>query len=362
MGYIVESGLSGRSSVAALVRSFYQVHWYWRGQHRAGVGYPRGTTNMIMYVKGNLLQSPAQVLVNTVNTVGVMGRGIALEFKRLFPEMYRQYRDLCENGQLDIGKLWLHKSSNKWVLAFPTKKHWRYPSRVEYIEAGLQKFVGSYEDLGIHSVAFPALGCGNGQLDFESQVKPLMERYLRSLPIEVFIYPGRETEFVEHLRQEEMERWLRTEPTALPFSEVWVDLQGVLETQGTFETVSRRNEFVARMSVDREGIEVVAASQKYHLEYATLEAFWQQLRTHGFSMRHIAPDVDRGLSYLIPIFAQLDYVTPVHVADQYENLRRAAVTGLQILPSAFARESAGFASGHSQLSFWSTSRSPTCAP
>ena len=143
---------------------------------------------MILYVKGNLLQSPAQVLVNTVNTVGVMGRGIALEFKRLFPEMYRQYRELCERGQFGIGMLWLYKSPNKWVLNFPTKKHWRNPSRVEYVEAGLRKFVNSYADLGVHSIAFPALGCGNGQLDFETQVKPLMEKYLRQLPIEVFIY------------------------------------------------------------------------------------------------------------------------------------------------------------------------------
>lgn len=152
---------------------------------------------MILYVKGDLFQSPAQVLVNTVNTVGVMGKGIALEFKRLFPEMYRRYRDLCEQRQIEIGKLWLYKSPNKWVLNFPTKKHWRYPSRVEYIEAGLQKFVESYGNLDIHSIAFPPLGCGNGQLDFETQAKPLMEKYLRQLPIEVFIYTNRESAVVK---------------------------------------------------------------------------------------------------------------------------------------------------------------------
>lgn len=146
---------------------------------------------MISYVSGNLFQSPAQVLVNTVNTVGVMGKGIAFDFKRLFPEMYQQYRELCEQNQFKIGMLWLYKSPNKWVLNFPTKKHWRHPSHVEYIEAGLQKFVNSYTNLGIHSIAFPSLGCGNGQLDFETQVKPLMEKYLRNLPIEVFIYYSR---------------------------------------------------------------------------------------------------------------------------------------------------------------------------
>jgi len=293
---------------------------------------------MILYVRGNLLQSPAQVLVNTVNTVGVMVMGIALDFKRLFPEMYRQYRELCEQGQFHVGMLWLYKSPNKWVLNFPTKKHWRYPSRVEYIEAGLQKFVDSYANLGIHSVAFPPLGCGNGQLDFETQVKRPMENYLRKLPIEVFIYPGRKSEFVEHLHPKEMKKWLRSEPTALPFAEVWDDLTQLLGEKTVFETIVRKKPFTAQISQNPLGITIVAAGQNYHIKYETLLSFWQQLRTHGFSMRHIAPGIDRQMSYLISIFEKLDYVTPVHVADSYDSLQNAAVTGLQVLPSAFSRE------------------------
>lgn len=298
---------------------------------------------MILYVKGSLLQSPAQVLVNTVNTVGVMGKGIALEFKRLFPEMYHQYRELCEHGQFQIGTLWLYKSNNKWVLNFPTKKHWRNPSRVEYIDAGLQKLVNSYADLGIYSIAFPALGCGNGQLDFERQVKPLMEKYLRQLPIEVFIYPGHKNTFVEHLNPEEMKKWLRSEPTSLPFAEVWDDLTQLLDQKGHFETIARRTSFTARISQSPSGIEIIAAGRRYIIQYEMLVAFWQQLRTHGFSMRHIAPGLDRQMSYLLPIFAALDYVTPVHVADTYDGLQESVVTGLQILPSAFIHESPQFA-------------------
>jgi len=294
---------------------------------------------MILYVKGNLFQSPAQVLVNTVNTVGAMGRGIALDFKRSFPDMYRQYHDLCERGELRIGILWLYKSPNKWVLNFPTKKHWRNPSHVEYIEAGLLKFVNSYADLGIHSIAFPSLGCGNGQLDFETQVKPLMEKHLRELPIEVFIYPGREGGFVEHLNPEVMKKWLRSEPTNLPFAEVWDDLTQLLGKRNEFKTIARKKPFTAQISQNPPSIKVVAAKQNYHIQYDTLVSFWQQLRIHGFSTRHIAPGIDRQMSYLIPIFAKLDYVTPVHVADNYDNLQRAVVTGLQILPAAFSRVS-----------------------
>jgi len=298
---------------------------------------------MILYVKSNLLQSPAQVLVNTVNTVGVMGKGIALEFKHLFPEMYSQYRELCEQGQFRIGMLWLYKSPNKWVLNFPTKKHWRNPSQIEYIDAGLQKFVGSYTDMGIHSIAFPALGCGNGQLNFETQVKPLMEKYLRPLPIEVFIYPGRKSTFVEHLNPKEMKKWLRSEPTSLPFAEVWDDLTRLLGKKHNFETIAKKRPFDARITKTPPGIEIVAAEQHYRVQYETIMAFWQQLRTHGFSMRHIAPGINRQTSYLISIFAELDYVTPVHVADNYDRLQNSAVTGLQVLPSAFVREPFQFA-------------------
>lgn len=294
---------------------------------------------MILYVDGNLFQSPAQVLVNTVNTVGVMGKGIALDFKRLFPEMYEQYRMLCEQKQFKIGMLWLYKSSNKWVLNFPTKTHWRYPSKIEYVETGLKKFASSYEDLGIYSIAFPALGCGNGQLDFETQVQPLMESYLRNLPIEIFIYPNiSNTDFVEHLEQKEMKQWLRAQPTALPFPEVWDDLVELLRSKSQFQTIARSRMFKACISNEPRGIEVATKKQRFILQYEDLMAFWQQLRTHGFSMRHIAPGLDRRMSYVTAIFADLDYVKPVHVSDSYDKLGNASVIGLQVLPEAFNRD------------------------
>lgn len=293
---------------------------------------------MILYVEGNLFNSPAQVLVNTVNTVGVMGKGVALEFKRLFPDMYKQYRVLCEQGSFDIGMLWLYKSPNKWVLNFPTKKHWRNPSKIEYIEAGLKKFVDTYAEMGIHSIAFPPLGCGNGQLDFKNQVQPLMNEYLRNLPIDVFIYPEKDSPFVEHLSQNEMKKWLRTEPTSLPFLEVWDDLDQLFRKKTKFATIAQNNEFIARVHNDPKGIEILASGQRYLVKYEDLVAFWQQLRTHGFSNRRIAPGINKLISYLIPIFSELDYVKPVHATENYEQLSKATPSiGLQIMPSAFSR-------------------------
>ena len=143
---------------------------------------------MISYVTGDLLKSPAQTLVNPVNTVGVMGKGLALQFKKAYPAMFTEYKTRCEQGRLDVGTLWLHKSSDRWILNFPTKKHWRGKSKIAYIEAGLQTFVTTYADEGITSAAFPMLGCGAGGLDWETQVKPVMEHYLSPLPIEILVY------------------------------------------------------------------------------------------------------------------------------------------------------------------------------
>ncbi len=146
---------------------------------------------MISYTNGDLFESPAKILVNTVNTRGVMGKGIALRFKKIYPDMFNRYREHCQHRRLTIGKLHLYKTPHKWILNFPTKEHWRQPSRVEYIEEGLKKFRSSCTEIDAPSISFPMLGCGNGELDFETQVKPLMEKYLGSLSISALIHVDR---------------------------------------------------------------------------------------------------------------------------------------------------------------------------
>lgn len=142
---------------------------------------------MLLYHRTSIFESNAQTVVNTVNCVGVMGKGVAAEFKRQYPSMFEQYRALCDRGALEPGKLWLWKDADQWVLNFPTKIHWRNPSKLEWIEAGLQKFAAEFERRGITDISFPRLGCGNGNLDW-NDVRPLMERYLAHLPINIYVH------------------------------------------------------------------------------------------------------------------------------------------------------------------------------
>ncbi|MCT7996269.1 macro domain-containing protein [Laspinema olomoucense] len=146
----------------------------------------------IKVIRGNLFTSNCQTLVNTVNCVGVMGAGIALEFRLRYPKMYSSYVELCQKNLLDVGQLWLYKSSRRWVLNFPTKKHWKNPSQVKFLELGLQKFVDTYRQKEITSIAFPLLGTQHGGIPQEKSLE-IMKFYLGQcdLPIEIYIYdPG----------------------------------------------------------------------------------------------------------------------------------------------------------------------------
>ncbi|WP_083191333.1 macro domain-containing protein [Salipiger sp. CCB-MM3] len=142
---------------------------------------------MINYRRSDIFTSDAQTLVNTVNCVGVMGKGIAKEFKKREPEMFLAYKEICDKKLLTPGKLWLWRQSVPWILNFPTKNHWKGPSKIEWIEAGLDKFAGTFREKGITSISFPRLGCGNGGLDWET-VRPVMEHYLDPLPIPIYIH------------------------------------------------------------------------------------------------------------------------------------------------------------------------------
>jgi O-acetyl-ADP-ribose deacetylase (regulator of RNase III) len=147
---------------------------------------------MIELVKGNLLEADAEALVNTVNTVGVMGKGIALQFRQAFPENYRFYRKACEQGEVVPGRMLIFETRKltnpRFIINFPTKRHWRGKTRIKDIEDGLYDLIAEVSSRQIHSIAMPPLGCGNGGLKWE-QVKPLIERAFATLPdVRVMLY------------------------------------------------------------------------------------------------------------------------------------------------------------------------------
>ncbi len=147
---------------------------------------------MIKQEEGNLLESEAEALVNTVNCVGVMGKGIALQFKQAFPDNFRAYEKACRAKEIAPGKVFVFETGQivnpRFVINFPTKRHWRGNSRIEDIAAGLDALIDEIDRLGITSIAVPPLGCGNGGLNW-SEVRPLIEKAFERTPkVQVLLF------------------------------------------------------------------------------------------------------------------------------------------------------------------------------
>jgi len=160
---------------------------------------------MIKYITGNILDSDAQALINTVNTVGVMGKGIALQFKKAYPNNFKAYKEASQKAELAVGKLFITRDSNvnsgeKIIINFPTKTDWKKPSEYKYIEDGLDDLIKIIEINEIKSIAIPPLGAGNGGLKWE-RVKKILEQKLSHLTTDILVYEPT-AQIKEHLKKE----------------------------------------------------------------------------------------------------------------------------------------------------------------
>jgi len=147
---------------------------------------------MIRFTQGNLLEADVQAVVNTVNTVGIMGKGIALMFKDRFPDNFKAYEAACKAGEVETGRMFVTRSPEltgpRWIINFPTKQHWRSKTRPEWIRDGLEDLERVIAREGIRSIAVPPLGCGNGGLDWQG-VRPMIEAALGDLEdVEIIVY------------------------------------------------------------------------------------------------------------------------------------------------------------------------------
>jgi O-acetyl-ADP-ribose deacetylase (regulator of RNase III) len=146
---------------------------------------------MIRYVTGDIFTSPAQCYINPVNCVGVMGAGLALEYKRRYPPMFQTYKKLCDEGTLRIGQIGfyaLKQRPGKIICLFPTKYHWRDKSTLDILNTSLRIFIKYAPRMKIDTLAMPKIGCGLGGLNFKLQVQPLIERHFEGTHYDVEIY------------------------------------------------------------------------------------------------------------------------------------------------------------------------------
>ena len=281
---------------------------------------------MIEYINGNIFESPAQVIVNTVNTVGVMGKGIALAFKQRYPDMFVAYREMCEKNLLTVGKLMLWNAPDHMVLLFPTKENWRNPSKTDYIERGLQRFVNTYAEKNITSIAFPKLGCGNGELNWDD-VRPVMERYLKPLPIDIYIYLGAYiTGIPEHKEPAKTLSWLKKNAKDLSFNALKEDIS--IESSLIPIAFSCGGDDYSASYND--GIEFVREKDKrrFTIPESTFYELWDSVRSQGIVKS--SQDILEVLT--LSLLCSLNYLSPITLMD---------ATTLKMVPGFQVNEGVG---------------------
>lgn len=288
---------------------------------------------MLTYLDISIFQSPAQTLVNTVNTVGVMGKGIALTFKQLYPEMFLEYRRLCNEKKISTGMLYVYRTPNKIIVNFPTKQHWRFPSKLEYIEQGLKKFTSRYYDYGITSVSFPQLGCGNGELSWENQVKPIMEAYLSDLPIPVYIHVfPQDPNFIPERFDADYVQKVKLERQWISFAEFWQDISEIVQRK---DGIIQSDLFGPEIVVSNLDIEFRIFGEKpLQVFREDIEEIWNVLRVRGTVSEIDVPQSIHSINGVQPLFdllSRLPYIDAIKLQRQGEiNKKR----GLKFSPEA----------------------------
>lgn len=284
---------------------------------------------MLIYRRTSLFESTAQTLVNTVNCVGVMGKGLAQIFKKREPGMFAAYERICSQRLLKPGKLWLWRGEKSWVLNFPTKMHWRNPSKLEWIEAGLEKFASAYEEQGINEISFPQLGCGNGSLDW-GEVKPLMEHYLSKLPISVYIHDFTvDIGLPEHL--EALAQRVRDEKKDLTFPGFMRDMRRIVDLSGSQLTeLDSALPFQARMNAD-DDLAIETNEDVWHFQSDDLRGVWLGLQSGVVTKDKAGWAAKGGGKPLISMLSLLPGVRPIQIQRKGAREPELAV---ELMPSA----------------------------
>lgn len=272
---------------------------------------------MLIYRRTSILESTAQTLVNTVNCVGVMGKGLAKAFKERDPAMFKAYKSICERKLLEPGKLWLWQGSSGWVLNFPTKQHWRSSSRLEWIEAGLKKFVAEHSERGINEVSFPRLGCGNGGLDWDD-VRPMMEHYLKKVQITVYVHDYvKEIGLPEHL--EDVARRLELEGAETATFDAFLGaLRRAAElSEGGFVELGSQVPFCAAMDEDG-NLTLQKSLMTWIIERDDLRGVWLSLLGGLVTKAQAGWSICDGGDALLSMLSVLPQVRPIEIQGTQE--------------------------------------------
>lgn len=267
---------------------------------------------MLIKVECDLFLSPATVLVNPVNTAGVMSSGISAEFKRFFPSVFDQYRALCDAGKLTLGRVWLAQAGAKRILHLPVKAHWRSAAKHSDLEAAVQLLVSRWAEWGIGSLAFPQFE--EAGLGWNEDIRPLLESALTALPIPVYLHTyDRKADATRSLRQ--VDTLLNKPTTRVDFTRFWRELNRVIrKADGKFISTDGKP-FTAEIDPNARRKMLTMTPQEGQpvvLTDTTLAELWTAVQSAGLLMTWQFPGaVENCTTLLIPLLAAFDDVQAV---------------------------------------------------
>ena len=269
---------------------------------------------MLITVETEIFYSPARVLVNPVNTAGVMSSGVSAEFKRFFPDAFSRYRSLCEAGRIEPGRLFIYQGDSRTVVHLPVKRHWRTAATAEIVEAGLQKLASVWADQGIHTLALPRFA--EGELDWNTVIRPMLEIYLAPLPIPVYLHHQPIPDTRRSIKQ--IDQFLNQPAQHQPFSRVWKDFGRIIRrTYGQFATEDGHAFTVAYQDGTRYSRLVVTPDNESSVgvSMASLSELWDMLQAARMLLPSQFPSgLESVAPYLIPLFTKMDYIRVVRAA------------------------------------------------
>jgi len=287
---------------------------------------------ILTVLDGDLFSSPAQTLVNPVNTVGAMGAGLAQDFKRLWPAMFEAYRQACQADEFSLGQLMLYRTLHKWILNFPTRRHWRAAIRQETIEAGLLKFAASFADQGIISASFPLLG--EEALGWD-QVRPLFVSILGDLPLMIYLHPSPDE---TRLSAQALRRWLATPPQQASFQAWWRDLLRQLSREPHLLAEDVAYQVILPKEGQRPNLRLQPPSgEALYLSESALRDLWAYACQAGYVLPYALPlHLDAHGPLIVALLARSSLLRLL----RFQFLDGTILQGVQVLPY-ISRESEG---------------------
>lgn len=269
---------------------------------------------MLITVETEIFQSPARVLMNPVNTAGVMSSGVSAEFKRFFPDAFSRYRSFCEAGQIEPGRLFFYHADFRTILHFPIKRHWRTAASAEIVESGLQKLAAVWTDQNIHALAIPRFA--EGELDWDTVIQPMLEIYLGPMPIPVYLHHQSMPDTRRSIKR--LDQLLNLPPQRLPFDRVWKDLGRIVRRASSqFATEDKRAFTVAFQDGTRYRRLVVTpdGEASFSIGAPSLAELWDILQSAQILLPAQFPSgLETAAPYLMPLFAKVEYVRVVRGA------------------------------------------------